>query len=70
MGLRARRWTKQIGSSGQARYLLALIAKYAGRRDEALKLMKDAVEALPDFLQPRYELRGDAIDPLTANTTH
>jgi hypothetical protein len=55
---------------GQARYLLALIAKYAGRRDEALKLMKDAVEALPDFLQPRYELRGDAIDPLTANTTH
>ena len=55
---------------GQARYLLELIAKYAGRRDEALKLMKDAVEALPDFLQPRYELRGDAIDPLTANTTH
>ena len=52
---------------GQARYLLALIAKYDGKRDEALKLMKDSAEALPDFLQPRYELRGDAIDPLTGN---
>ena len=50
---------------GQARYMLGLIAKHAGQRDEALKLMGDAIQALPDFLQPRYELRGDALDPLT-----
>jgi tetratricopeptide (TPR) repeat protein len=55
---------------GKARYLLALIAKYSGHRDEALKLMNDAVEALPDSLLPRYELRGDAIDPLTGSKTN
>ena len=50
---------------GQARYLLALIAKHDGQREKALKLMNDAVEALPDAIQPRYELRGDALDPIT-----
>jgi len=52
---------------GQARYLLALIAKQAGRPEQAIKLMNDSLQALPDFLAPRYELRGDAIDPLVAN---
>jgi hypothetical protein len=52
---------------GQARYLLALIAKYGGQREQALKLINDAVEALPDSLPPRYELRGDVIDPLTVS---
>lgn len=50
---------------GQARYLLALIAKHDGRHEAAVKLMNDAVEALPDSIEPRYELRGDAIDPIT-----
>ncbi len=54
---------------GEARYQLALIAKYDGRREEALRLMHDAVEALPDSLPPRYELRGDSIDPLTVRKT-
>jgi tetratricopeptide (TPR) repeat protein len=55
---------------GKARYLLALIAKYSGQREQALKLMRDAVEALPDYLPPRYELRGDAIDPLTGSNAN
>jgi tetratricopeptide (TPR) repeat protein len=55
---------------GQARYLLALIAKYDGQREQALKLMNDAVGALPDSLPPRYELRGDAIDPLIVRKTN
>ena len=51
---------------GQARYLLALIAKRDGQRDQTLKLLKESLQALPDFVQPRLELRGDAIDPPTA----
>ena len=49
---------------GQARFLLALIAKHAGEQQQARKLMNDSVQALPDFLLPRYELRGDVIDPI------
>jgi tetratricopeptide (TPR) repeat protein len=49
---------------GQARFLLALIAKYNGQREQAQALMQESVQALPDFLMPRYELRGDAIDPI------
>jgi tetratricopeptide (TPR) repeat protein len=49
---------------GQARYLLALIAKHDGQREQALRLLSDSLQALPDFVQPRFELRGDAIDPL------
>jgi len=54
---------------GQARYLLGLIAKHRGEREKALQLMRDSIQALPDFLQPRYELRGDALDPLTHAAT-
>jgi tetratricopeptide (TPR) repeat protein len=49
---------------GKARYLLALIEKRAGHSEQARKYMNDSLQALPDSLQPRYELRGDAIDPL------
>ena len=48
-----------------ARYLLALIAKHDHDADRARSLMKDSLAAQPDFLAPRFELRGDAIDPLT-----
>jgi len=51
---------------GQARYLLALIAKHDGQREKALRFLSDSLQALPDFVQPRFELRGDAIDPLHA----
>lgn len=49
---------------GRARYVLALIAKSTGDRQRARTLLTDALQAMPDFLQPRYELRGDALDPL------
>jgi hypothetical protein len=38
--------------------------KHDGRRNESLKLMQQAVEAQPDLLAARLELRGDALDPL------
>lgn len=50
---------------GEARYLLALIAKEQGNTAQARTLMHDALEALPDSLPPRFELRGDVIDPLS-----
>jgi tetratricopeptide (TPR) repeat protein len=60
---------------GKSRYLLALVAKNAGHDEEARKYLNDSLRALPDFLEPRYELRGDAIDPLamaagTEKATH
>lgn len=50
----------------EASYLLALVRKREGHAPEARKLMQQSVEAQPDFLPPRYELRGDALDPLPA----
>jgi tetratricopeptide (TPR) repeat protein len=47
-----------------ARYLLGLIRKRQGRGDDARKLMQDAVDAQPDLLAARLELRGDVLDPL------
>ena len=46
----------------EARYTLGLIRKRAGRNDEARKLMETAVQILPDYLAPRYELRGDGLN--------
>ncbi len=46
-------------------YLQALIDEYHGNRDEARKLMAQAVQIEPDYIGPRFELRGDAIDPTT-----
>jgi tetratricopeptide (TPR) repeat protein len=48
----------------EGRYLLGLIRKRAGRAEEARKLMQGAVEAQPDLLAARLELRGDVLDPL------
>jgi tetratricopeptide (TPR) repeat protein len=48
----------------EACYLLGLMEKHDGRRNESLKLMQQAVEAQPDLLAARLELRGDALDPL------
>jgi tetratricopeptide (TPR) repeat protein len=45
----------------EARYILGLIRKHDGQNDEARKLMEAAVQILPDFLAPRYELRGDSL---------
>jgi tetratricopeptide (TPR) repeat protein len=55
---------------GQARYLLGLIAKNAGQDAQARKLMSQSLQALPDSLPPRYELRGDVIDPFPAGRTN
>lgn len=52
---------------GQARYLLALIAKNAGQDTQARKWMTESLEALPDSIPPRYELRGDVVDPFRAS---
>jgi tetratricopeptide (TPR) repeat protein len=48
----------------EAHYLLGLIEKHNCRRNESIQLMQQAVEAQPDLLAPRLELRGDALDPL------
>jgi tetratricopeptide (TPR) repeat protein len=49
---------------GQARLLLGLIAKHDGQKEKALQFFTESLEALPDSLPPRYELRGDVLDPL------
>ncbi len=54
----------RVGRKAEAHYLLALIDKYKGQSVQARKLMAEAVRVEPDFLQPRYELRGDALDPI------
>jgi tetratricopeptide (TPR) repeat protein len=50
--------------SGEARYLLALAAKRAGRTEEARALIESALQAQPDLLAARLELRGDTLDAL------
>ncbi len=48
----------------EARYLLGLISKRAGKSEEAAAFMRGAVEARPDLLTARLELRGETLDPL------
>ena len=48
----------------EARFLLGLVRKHDGQATEARKLMEEAVQAKPDLLTARYELRGDSLDPL------
>jgi len=55
---------------GQARFLLAQIAKRDGHIDDARRFMTESLQALPNYLQPRYELRGDAIDPIPATASN
>jgi tetratricopeptide (TPR) repeat protein len=50
----------------EAHYLLGLVEKHDGRRSESLKLMQKAVEAQPDLLAARLELRGEVLDPLVS----
>ncbi len=44
-------------------YLQALVDEYNGNTEEAHKLMAQAVQIEPDYIGPRFEMRGDAIDP-------
>jgi hypothetical protein len=44
-----------------------LIDEYNGNADEAHKLMAQAVQIEPDYIGPRFELRGDAIEPTKAD---
>lgn len=52
------------GYRAHASYLLALIAKNAGHDAKALELVKQSLQDLPNFLDPRFELRGDVLDPI------
>ncbi len=56
---------------GAARYLLAQVRLREGRADEARKFLQGALEAVPDLLAARFELRGDALDAVpAASATH
>jgi tetratricopeptide (TPR) repeat protein/DUF971 family protein len=44
-------------------YLQALIDEYLANKEDAHKLMAQAVQVEPDYIGPRFEMRGDAIDP-------
>jgi tetratricopeptide (TPR) repeat protein len=50
-------------SRGRAYYLQGLIDEYQGNPVSAHKRMAEAVQIEPDYIGPRFELRGDAIDP-------
>lgn len=53
----------------RAYYLQALVDEYQGNKEDAHKLMAQAVQTEPDYIGPRFELRGDAIQP-TKETTN
>ena len=57
----------QMERRAEARYLLGLVNKHDGHADEAMKSMRGALDARPDLLPARLELRGEALDPLTPN---
>ncbi len=48
-------------------YMFGQIDQYNGRSEEAKKMMAEAVQIKPDYIGPRYELRGDAIDPVAGD---
>ncbi len=48
----------------EARYLRGLIAKRDGNPEESMNWMRQALDAQPDLLTARMELRGDVLDPL------
>ncbi len=52
--------------SSRARYLSGLIAEYQGNAAQAKKQMEQAVQIEPDYIGPRFELSGDAINPAPA----
>ena len=53
--------------SAAAHYLNGLIDKFEQNPAEASKQMQQAIEAEPDYIAPRFEVRGDVIDPLKTN---
>jgi tetratricopeptide (TPR) repeat protein len=57
---------KSAERRAEARYLLGLIRKRQGRAAEARQLMTGALDAQPDLLAARLELRGDVLDLLPA----
>ena len=46
----------------RATYLLGLIASFNGDAAESRKLIAQAVQIEPNYIEPRFELHGDAID--------
>jgi hypothetical protein len=46
---------------GEARYLLGLVGTRRGHADEGRALIGQAIEARPDLIQARLELRGDTL---------
>lgn len=44
-------------------YLQGLIDEYQGNTEEAHKLMAQGAQIEPDYIEPRFELRGDVIEP-------
>jgi tetratricopeptide (TPR) repeat protein len=48
----------------EARYLLALTGKHDGHADQARRLLAQALDAMPNLLPARLDLRGDVIDSL------
>ncbi|MGO8718552.1 MAG: DUF5107 domain-containing protein [Acidobacteriaceae bacterium] len=44
-------------------YLQGLVEQYQGNMEQARTLMAQAVQIEPDYIGPRFELRGDVIDP-------
>jgi len=48
----------------EANFLLGLVRKKQGDYGQAQKSFETAVQIMPDMLGPRFELRGDVVDPL------
>ena len=48
----------------EANYMLAQVLKHKGETGEAIRLLREAVNIMPDNLGPRFELRRDVPDPL------
>ncbi len=51
----------------RAYYLLGLIDKYQGDSAQARKQMEQSAQMAPDYIAPRFELRGDSIDLVAKN---
>jgi len=61
---------KQVQRRAEARYLLGLVNKHDGHYPEAVKSMREALDAQPDLLPARLEYRGEALDPLVPEYPH
>jgi tetratricopeptide (TPR) repeat protein len=56
--------SKYTDVRAEASYLLALVLKKKGEKEEPRQLLEKAINLRPDLLGPRFELRGDVLDPL------